>query len=98
MSQELTIRLTDETYADLKSRAETVGIPLAEFAAQQMERRVPIPPANENGNGPKAVVDLQAARERFLKLCGSLRSWDHLSHNEQIDFDVAREYQYGGNE
>jgi hypothetical protein len=93
MSQIVTLRLSEQTYAQLQKEAEAAGTSPAEFAAIALEKQFTA------GNGPasaspaRSAAEKQAARERFERHFGGLDiTGPTRTDNESLDADLAHEY------
>lgn len=88
MSQQLTLELNDEVYADLQQKANAVGVSLTEWVIAVLSNQ---------GNGLSEALDSVAqqeeARQRFRSHAGTL-SFGYATgvDNESIDADLAKAY------
>lgn len=88
MSQQLTLELSDEIYADLQQKAAAVGLPMTEWIitvlSQQnrsLQAESPLTPQQEE------------ARQRFRNHAGAICLGSATgADNESIDADLARAY------
>ncbi len=88
MSQELTLKLSEEVFTAIQLQAQTIGISPERLAATLLERQL--------AQALKVLLDeteQNAARARFERHFGTLESDEPGSlDNESIDIDLAREY------
>lgn len=88
MSQQLTLELSDEVYADLQQKANAVGLSLAEWIVAALSHQ---------SNGVSKVLgsaELQEeARQRFRSHAGAISlGYATGVDNASIDADLARAY------
>lgn len=87
MSEVVTLELRDELYADLKQKAESVGISLEAWITVVLEQQ------NSGLNQPKTEAEKELARQRFRRHAGAI----DLGHptgadNASIEADLVRSY------
>jgi hypothetical protein len=88
MSQQLTLEISDEVYADLQRKANAVGVSMTEWIVTILSRqgetvtRVMLSPERQ-----------EQARQKFKSHAGAI-SLGHAtgSDNQAIDADLARAY------
>jgi chlorite dismutase len=87
MSRHLTLELSDEVYADLQQKANSVGLSIAEWIVTVLSNQ---------SNGLNKVVHpmaQQEARQRFRNHAGAISlGYATGIDNESIDADLARAY------
>jgi hypothetical protein len=88
MSQQLTLELSDEVYADLQQKANAVGLSIAEWIIAVL---------NHQSNGVSKVLrsaeQHEEARQRFRSHAGEIGlGYATGVDNESIDADLARAY------
>jgi hypothetical protein len=87
MSQQLTLEISDEVYADLQQKANAVGLPIAEWIVAVL---------NNQSNGVNKTLHStaqQEARQRFRNHAGAISlGYATGIDNETIDADLARAY------
>lgn len=88
VSQQLTLQLSDEIYADFQQKADAAGLPMTEWIITVL---------NQQNRSLQADSPLTAqqeeARQRFRNHAGSIRLGHPTgSDNESIDADLARAY------
>jgi hypothetical protein len=88
MSQHLTLELSDEVYADLQQKANTVGLSIADWIVDVL--------SNQNNGLSKVLhsaVQQEEARQRFRNHAGAISlGYSTGADNESIDADLARAY------
>ncbi|MGV0025273.1 hypothetical protein [Phormidesmis priestleyi] len=88
MSQQLTLELSDEVYADLQQKANALGLPITEWIVSVLSRQ-------ENGviQVLYSAEEQEEARQRFRSHAGAI-SLGHTTgiDNGSIDADLARAY------
>ncbi|MBD2460293.1 hypothetical protein H6G89_04480 [Oscillatoria sp. FACHB-1407] len=88
MSQQLTLELSDEVYADLQQKANAVGLSIAEWIVAVV--------SYQSSGGSKAlhsVEQQEEARRRFRNHAGAISlGYTTGIDNESIDADLARAY------
>lgn len=88
MSQHLTLELSDEVYADLQQKANSVGVSIAEWIVAVL---------NNQSNGVSevlhSVAQQEEARQRFRNHAGAISLvYATGIDNENIDADLAKAY------
>lgn len=88
MSQQLTLELSDEVYADLQQRASAVGLTITEWIVATL---------SQQGNAVSGVLhsadQQEEARQRFRSYAGKISlGYATGITNESIDADLARAY------
>lgn len=66
MSEVVTLELRDELYADLKQKAESVGISLEAWITVVLEQQ------NSGLNQPKTEAEKELTRQRFRRHAGAI--------------------------
>jgi len=88
MSQQLTLELSDEIYADIEQKANAVGLSVAEWIVAML--------SNRNNGASKvlhSIAEQEEARQRFRSHAGSISlGYPTGIDNEGIDADLARAY------
>jgi hypothetical protein len=88
MSQQLTLEISDEVYADLQRKASTVGISITEWIVTVLSRQDAI--------ASRAVLSLEQqnqARQKFKSHAGAISlGYATGIDNEAIDADLAKAY------
>jgi hypothetical protein len=88
MSQQLTLELSDEVYADLQQKADAVGVPIVEWILASL--------SNQSDVGNQALhstAQQEEARQRFRNHAGAVSlGYATGADNESIDADLARAY------
>ncbi|HAX89022.1 MAG TPA: hypothetical protein DCY91_22860 [Cyanobacteria bacterium UBA11370] len=88
MSQQLTLELSDEVYADLQQKANAVGLSIAEWIVAAL--------SNQNNGVSRVLHSLaqqEEARQRFRSHAGAISlGYPTGIDNESIDADLARAY------
>ena len=88
MSQQLTLELSDEVYADLQQQANAVGLSIAEWIVAAL--------SNQNSGMSRvlhSVAQQEEARQRFRSHAGAISlGYPTGIDNESIDADLARAY------
>jgi hypothetical protein len=86
MSQQLTLELSDEVYADLQQKANAVGLSIAEWIVAAL--------INQNNGVSRvlhSVTRQEEARQRFRSHAGAISlGYPTGIDNESIDADLAR--------
>jgi hypothetical protein len=88
MSQQLTLEISDEIYADLQRKSNAVGVSMAEWIVTVLSRQgetvtkvTPLPERQEE------------ARQKFKSHAGAISlGYATSSDNQAIDADLARAY------
>ncbi|NJK34272.1 MAG: hypothetical protein HC919_04575 [Oscillatoriales cyanobacterium SM2_2_1] len=94
MSQQLTLELNDEVYADLQQKANAVGLSIAEWIVAALSTQ-----SNGVSGVLHSVAQQEEARQRFRSHAGAISlGYATGIDNESIDADLARAYanQYEG--
>ena len=87
MSEVVTLELRDELYADLKQKAESVGISLEAWIAVALEQQ------NTVLNQPKTEAEKELARQRFRRHAGAIDlGYPTGADNTSIEADLVRSY------
>lgn len=88
MSQQLTLEISDEVYADLQRKSNTVGVSITEWIVTLLSRQ------NSLVNNILLSPELQAkARSEFRSHAGAVRlGYTTDTDNDQIDADLAKAY------
>ena len=93
MSQTLTLELSDEVYTAIRHQAETAGTSPAHWIATTLERQYGNVREWQGARTQRTDEEKQAARERFERHFGEVDlGYATGVDNEQIDADLAREY------
>ncbi|NDJ20012.1 hypothetical protein [Myxacorys almedinensis] len=89
MSQQLTLELSDEVYADLQRKANAVGVSTSEWIVTVL-----INQSNSVSKALHSVIQQEEARQRFRNHAGAI-SLEHATgiDNESIDADLVRAYE-----
>lgn len=87
MSQQLTLELSDEVYANLERKANAIGLSVTEWIVLVL---------SQSGNSPNPVLsdaERQEIRRRFRNYAGAIAlGYATGADNESIDADLARAY------
>jgi hypothetical protein len=87
VSEVVTLELRDELYADLKQKAESVGISLEAWIAVALEQQ------NTVLNQPKTEAEKELARQRFRRHAGAIDlGYPTGADNASIEADLVRSY------
>jgi hypothetical protein len=87
VSEVVTLQLRDELYADLKQKAESVGISLEAWIAVALEQQ------NNALNQPKTEAEKELARQRFRRHAGAIDlGYPTGADNASIEADLVRSY------
>lgn len=88
MSQQLTLEISDEVYADLQQKANAVGLSIADWIIAVV--------SHQSSNIDKALLSVEQqeeARQRFRNHAGIISlGYATGIENESIDADLARAY------
>lgn len=88
MSQQLTLEISDEVYADLQRKANAGGISITEWIVTVLSRQAAV--------ASKVVTSLEQqeqARQKFKSHAGAISLGSATgTENEAIDADLARAY------
>jgi hypothetical protein len=88
MSQQLTLELSDEVYADLQQKANAVGLSITEWIVAVLSHQ-----SNGISNVLHSVAQQEEARQRFRSHAGAISlGYATGIDNESIDADLARAY------
>ncbi|NJL41607.1 MAG: hypothetical protein HC879_19835 [Leptolyngbyaceae cyanobacterium SL_5_9] len=88
MSQQLTLELSDEVYADLQQKASAVGLSIAEWIVAMVSDQ-----SGSVGELLHSVAQQEEARQRFRNHAGAISlGYATGIDNESIDADLARAY------
>lgn len=88
MSQQLTLEISDEVYADLKQKANAVGLPITEWVVAVLSTQ-----SNDLSEALYSVAQQEEARQRFRNHAGAISlGYATGIDNESIDADLARSY------
>lgn len=88
MSQQLTLELSDEVYADLQQKANAVGIPIAEWIVAVLSNQT-----NSASRILHSAAQQEEARQRFRSHAGAISlGYATGIDNKSIDADLARAY------
>lgn len=88
MSQQLTLELSDEVYADLQQKADALGLSMTEWVITLLSRQ-----KNSTEGISLSAAPAEQARQQFMSFAGAV----NLGHatgidNEGIDADLAKAY------
>lgn len=88
MSQQLTLELSDEVYAQLQQQANAVGLSVTDWVMTLLSDR-----SNDEQQSEPLAPSPENTRQRFKRHAGAIRL-DHPTgaDNESIDADLARAY------
>jgi hypothetical protein len=93
MSQTLILELSEEVYTIIQRQAEVAGTSPAHWLAMTLEQQYSRGQAGQSALTHHTAADQQAARVRFERHFGEVDLTDAAgADNEQIDADLAREY------
>jgi hypothetical protein len=67
MSQQLTLELSDEIYANLQQKADAVGLPIAEWIVAVLNHQ-----SNGTNRVSPSVAQPEEARQRFRNHAGAI--------------------------
>ena len=88
MSQQLTLEISDEVYADLQRKASAVGISITEWIVTVLSR--------QGAAASKVLLSLEQqeqARQKFKSHAGEISlGYATGTDNEAIDADLAKAY------
>lgn len=88
MSQQLTLEISDEVYADLQRKASAVGISITEWIVTVLSRQGAV--------ASRVVLSLEQqeqARQKFKSHAGAISlGYATGTDNEAIDADLAKAY------
>ncbi len=86
MSQQLTLELSDEVYADLQQKANAVGLPITQWIIAVLSQQ-------NSGVNILHSAQQEEARQRFRSHAGVLSLGCATGiDNESIDHDLAKAY------
>lgn len=87
MSEVVTLELRDELYADLKQKAESVGISLEAWIAAALEQQ------HSLLSQPKTEAEKELSRQRFRRHAGAIDlGYPTGADNASIEADLVRSY------
>ncbi len=88
MNQQLTLEISDEVYADLQQKANSVGMSLTEWIVSVLSR--------QGGNGSSILLSTghqELARQKFKRHAGAVSlGYATGVDNPAIDADLAKAY------
>ena len=88
MSQQLTLEISDEVYADLQQKANAVGLSIAEWIVAVVSYQ-----SSGVSQVLHSVEQQEEARQRFRNHAGAISlGYATGIDNESIDADLARAY------
>ena len=88
MSQQLTLELSDEIYADLQQRANAAGLTISEWIVVALSTQ-----SNSVARALHSVTKQEEARQRFRNHAGAVNlGYVTGTDNESIDIDLAKAY------
>lgn len=88
MSQQLTLELSDESYADLQQKADAVGLSITEWIVAALSKQ-----NNSVDDVLHSAEHLEQARQVFKSHAGAISlGYPTGIDNESIDADLARAY------
>lgn len=88
MSQQLTLELSDEVYADLQQKANAAGLPIAEWIVVALSHQ-----NNDASKVLQSIAQQEEARQRFRSHAGAVSlGYATGIDNASIDADLARAY------
>ncbi|MDB9525076.1 hypothetical protein PN498_03685 [Oscillatoria sp. CS-180] len=88
MSQQLTLEISDEVYADLQRQANAVGISIAEWIVTVLSGKDVILESTTLSSGQQ-----EEARQKFKSYAGAISLGQATgSDNQKIDADLAKAY------
>ncbi len=88
MSQHLTLELSDEVYADLQQKANSVGVSIAEWIVAVLNNQ-----SNGVSKALHSIAQQEEARQRFRNHAGAISLvYATGIDNENIDADLAKAY------
>lgn len=88
MSQQLTLELSDEVYADLQQKANAVGLSIAEWIVAVVSHQ-----SNGVREPLSSIAQQEEARQRFRNHAGAISlGYATGTDNQSIDADLARAY------
>jgi hypothetical protein len=88
MSQQLTLELSDEVYADLQQKADAVGVSIVEWIVASLSGQ-----SNVVNKTLQSIAQQEEARQRFRKHAGAISlGYATGIENESIDADLAKAY------
>ncbi|MBE9062809.1 hypothetical protein [cf. Phormidesmis sp. LEGE 11477] len=94
MSQQLTLEISDEVYADLQRQSSAVGVSTAEWILSLLSRQSRISNQSEAVDNTSLSPELQVqARSKFRSHAGAVSlGYATDTDNDQIDADLAKAY------
>ena len=88
MSQQLTLKLSDEVYAELQQKADAVGLPITEWIITVLSQQ-----PRSSQMDATLTAQQEEARQRFRSHAGAVRLGSATgADNDSIDADLARAY------
>jgi hypothetical protein len=88
MSQQLTLELSDEVYADLQQKASAVGLSIAEWIVAVVSYQ-----SSGVSKISHSIEQQEEARQKFRNHAGAISlGYATGIDNESIDVDLARAY------
>ncbi len=88
MSQQLTLELSDEVYANLQQKANAVGLSMAEWIIAVLHHQT-----LSITKAMRSAAEQEDARQRFRNHAGAISlGYATGIDNEHIDLDLARAY------
>ncbi|MBE9136160.1 hypothetical protein IQ254_02910 [Nodosilinea sp. LEGE 07088] len=88
MSQQLTLEISDEAYADLQRKASAVGISITEWIVTILSRQGAVA-----SKVMLSVEQQEQARQKFKSHAGAISlGYATGTNNEAIDADLAKAY------
>jgi hypothetical protein len=92
MSQQLTLKLSNETYAALNQQASAVGLSLSDWIVAELNNKKG-KISRQLNNDPRSEAQKEEARRRFRSHAGAVElGYATGSDNESIDDDLAKAY------
>lgn len=88
MSQQLTLEISDEVYADLQRKANAVGISITEWIVTVLSRQ-----GTATNRVMLSLEQQEQARQKFKSHAGAISlGYATGTDNEAIDVDLAKAY------
>lgn len=88
MSQQLTLEISDEVYADLQRKANAVGISITEWIVTVLSQQGAVP-----NRVMLSLEQQEQARQKFKSHAGAISpGYATGTDNEAIDADLAKAY------
>jgi hypothetical protein len=86
MSEQLTLELSDELYADLQKKAEAVGLSITEWIVASLSSQ-----SNGFNHDVRSLEQQEEARQRFRSHAGAVNlGYATGVDNESIESDLAK--------